>query len=370
MKSVCSISLMTLILAVWTHSTCGGAPDPASSAPSARHAPASAPARPMDAAGIVNQLADQLELSDAQRTQYDALVAKYKDRWQGQAHRAGELRDLARAYRQARQGGETQRADEIRQQMRDLGGVRGQALGDFFNEVRAILTPEQAKTLDEFRQTMRGQTADAPAAGAGLRQIIQRLPDELGFAADQRTKFDALVAEQRAARTNQRGEVRPLVESLRAARQAGDNAQVAELEKQLADKRAAGGNGQTFLEKLQPILTDEQKAKLQDLRAKLGAAAQAPGDVRQVLQAARQLDLTEEQRGRLREIMRTTAAAARDAKDTDARTKLAASVKQKIVAMLDTDLAGKLEQMLAEAPRSGQAGPRGTSGAGGGRQQP
>ncbi len=370
MKSVCSISLATLTLAIWTHSACFGAPGPAASAPSARHVPAGASARPMDAAGIANQLADKLQLSDAQRTQYNALVAKYKDRWQGQAGRAGALRDLARAYRQARQSGDAPRADEVSQQMRELGGARGQAVREFLDEVKPILTTEQLKKLDEFRQTMRGRMAGAQAPGGGLRQLVRRLPDELGLTADQRTKFDALVAEQRAAAAGPRDELHPLVESLRAARQAGDDAQVAGLEKQLADRRAAGGSPQTFLEKLQPILTDEQKAKLQDLRAKLGAAAQAPGDVRQVLQTARRLDLTEEQRGRLREIMHTTTTAARDAQDADARTKLAASVKQQIVAMLDTNQAEKFEQMLGKAPRAGQAGPRGAGGAGGGRQQP
>ena len=312
-------------------------------------------------------LPDRLELNDAQRKSYDEIAAKYKAQWEESQDQGGQMRELAGQYRQARQDGDTERADQIRRQMEELGNGRAQVMPEFFKEVEAILDEQQIEKLDEFRQELRQQ---AGGPDLGLRQLIRRLPEELNLTEEQKAKFDELVAEQRQSAEQRREasrELRPLIEEIRQARRAGDEKRAAELQAELEAKRAGMGP-QSLLDKLEPILTDEQKAKLAELKKSL-SAPDGPGDVRRLLETASRLDLSEEQRAKLKEIRRwAMAAGGKSQTDAEAGTELAQAVKKQITEMLDANQANEFERLLADGPRHGER--RGhDEGQGGGRDK-
>jgi len=323
----------------------------------------------MSLADVAGRLANRLELTDQQRTQYDGIVDKYTNAWAEAQNAAAQRRDLARQAREARQSGDEKHADELRAQMDKLGAGPAQLLGQFADAVEPILNPQQVAKLDEFRQQAQQRLGQA-ARAAGMMELVQRLPAELKLDADQKAEFDALVAEQR----QRIEEVQPLMRELRQARQSGDQARVADLEKQIAEKRGAGDGERVFYQKLEGILSAEQKAKLAELRAKAAGTQAAAANVRTLFQTARKLDLSPEQKNRLREIMRgVTGSVPEGAANADARADLAQRVKQQIVEMLDAKQAAEFEKLLqAEQRPSGgnRPGAGRTRGAGNRSGQP
>ena len=301
----------------------------------------------MSLADVAARLANRLELTDQQRTQYDGIVDKYTNAWAEAQNVAAQRRELARQAREARQSGDEKHADELRAQMDKLGAGPAQLLGQFADAVEPILNPQQVAKLDEFRQQAQQRLGQA-ARAAGMMELVQRLPAELKLDADQKAEFDALVAEQR----QRIEEVQPLMRELRQARQSGDQARVADLEKQIAEKRGAGDGERVFYQKLEGILSAEQKAKLAELRAKAAGTQAAAANVRTLFQTARKLDLSPEQKNRLREIMRgVTGSVPEGAANADARADLAQRVKQQIVEMLDAKQAAEFEKLLQAEQR-------------------
>jgi Spy/CpxP family protein refolding chaperone len=314
---------------------------------------------------MARRLAENLQLTPEQQAQYDEIVAKYADKWGGGAGQSEEMARLREQFREARQAGDDARAEELGRQMRELGGARMQVFRDFLNEVRPILTDEQRARLDEFRESWRARGRGMAEEFGRWREMIRQVRSELQLTDEQNARLDELLAEQRAAMAARREELRPLWEELRAARRAGDEQRVAELEEQLRQQGPLMGNVEELFQKFEPALTDEQKEKLAELKERFTPRGQAVTDVRQVLQAARRLDLRPDQRQRIREISEEAATAARRARDNTARAKLAADVKQQILALLDTDQATRFEELLSraarQAPRRG-AGMRGEEG--------
>ncbi|MEW6249847.1 MAG: Spy/CpxP family protein refolding chaperone, partial [Planctomycetota bacterium] len=277
------------------------------------------PGRQFSVEGMARRLARQLDLTPEQQQAMDALVTKY----QAQPGR-GDARELMREMRAAQQAGDEARAAELRAALRDRGEATRTQMEQFFTELEPLLTDEQKLRLTDLRARSRMQR-DAGQRGFGARELVRRLPDELALTPDQRTAFDALMAEQRAQweqmGADWRG-MREVREQLRQAREAGDEQRVAELEAQLQRSRPQPPNFDEFFSKLEPILTDEQKARLTQLRTdppQPGAARGRAPDVAQILRTAQQLELTDQQRQRLRTIAREVRSAERGAADAAGR---------------------------------------------------
>ena len=358
MRNLCLIGIIMLVAALAAPAQDGGrlqrGPRPAlGRGPNGAGAAAFGP--------LVRRLAAELNLTDAQKPQYDALVAKYQAQAESQPAQRDSLRELARQLRDARQSGDTARAEEIQTQMREARGSGLQSLRGFLAELEPLLDDAQREKLASFR-TRLGRGADASGRGADLRSLMQRLPTELGLSEQQRTQYQTLVAEQRQQlQQNQQRwrELQPLLDELRAARDSGDQARVAELQAQLDQQRPTPPDFQSFFAKLEPILTDDQKAKLTELRANAGPAAQGPTDVRQVLRAAQQLDLTDQQKERLKEIAREAQSVERASADAAGRVERTSVVKQRVLEVLDPNQAAQFERLMARGERPGRAGPRG-----------
>lgn len=323
---------------------------------------------------VADRLADELKLTQEQRTKYDALVAKFQAQANETAQESGrdELRALAEQLREARRSGDEQKAEEIRAQMRALRPGRGGVVPAFLDEVATILTPEQQEVLSQFRDRQR-QRDDGARRGGDVRELIRTLPEELGLTDEQKTRFDELLAEHRQEmreRIDQAREARPQLEKeLQQAHEAGDQARIAELEAQLEALRPEVAGFQDLFDRLQPILTPEQQAKLEKLRADLAARARpAAGDVQNLLRAARRLELNDEQEGKLRQIAQDARQAERQgAPDDPAQAELAKTVKSQLLEILTAEQKTEFERLLtAERPgRGGRPGPAGRPGRGG-----
>src|SRR4030042_1912222 len=166
---------------------------------------------------VARILPEQLELTDTQREQYAAIVAKYEGKWAGLGEQRDKVRDLQAQYAQARESGDQQRATEIREQIRDIRRGQGQVLREFLGEVQAILDPEQVTRLDNFRRTMQRRPGTGPGFRGGMREMFERLPDELGLDADQYAQYQELLKQQRTRMEEQRErwcEIRPLIDEM------------------------------------------------------------------------------------------------------------------------------------------------------------
>ncbi len=316
----------------------------------------------MSLAEVARRLAAELQLTDEQRAQYDPIVAKYNNAWEEAKNQAAQRQNLSAQMRQARRSGDEAKAAELKTQIDALGEGRPKILKEFTAEVEPILTADQVTKLNQFRQQVRQRVGNVAAAELAWEQV-QRLPDELNLTPEQRDKFDQLAADEQARRQQNRQkleELRPLLQELRKAKAGGDTERAAELERQLSEQRP-DASLKPFFAKLEPILTDEQKVKLAELRQRVAKAVQAgPDTVRGVLAAARQLDLNDQQKARLREIVRDATAAARDENMTlEARAALAERVKSQITEMLDANQAAQFEKLLQAESRPGRGLRRG-----------
>lgn len=321
---------------------------------------------------VAHRLAEELELSEAQQKQYDEIVARFQARAQERQEERARLRELGQQYREARQSGDDARAAEIRAQMREVGAGRGQLVREFLTEVETILDAGQVQKLQQFRERLRW----AAQRGADAREWLRTLPDELGLEPAQRAQYELMLMEHRRRVAQDLEEWRAwrteLQGQLREAEAAGDSARVEELQAQLMEARPGPPDFEPFFEKLETILTDEQKAKLDELRDRFAPGVGRLEDVRTILQAAKRLKLNNEQEDRLKAIIRDAQAAERKGRrDPQSRSERAAAVKRQIMEILNADQKAEFERLLrqAERPRMRGPGQPGVEPAGPGREE-
>ena len=298
---------------------------------------------------MVQRLPEQLNFTEEQQALFDALVEEYQPQWDAARGRRGEMRALVEQMREARRNGDAARADEIRDQMREMGRGDGRFMREFMSDVEPILNEDQLARFHQMRQRFERRHGRSRAAGEA-RRLLRELPEALEMTNEQRAQFDEILAAQRG----QRRDMRPLFDALRAAREDGDEARVEELTAELEAKREAMRNPDALFEKIKPLLTDEQRARLAELRAQL-ARDKGPRDLRAILEAAKQLDLTSEQRDQLKTIMRETQVVQeRGRLSRRDRAELARATKTQIADLLDADQKAEFERLLEKRVQRGE----------------
>lgn len=319
---------------------------------------------------MAQRLANQLNLTPEQRTQFNTLITQYRTQWQAQQQgsQSPSMRALLQELRTARRNGDEAKAAELRAQLKAAGGAGRDVMQSFFADVEKILTDEQVTKLDQLRRRFQNR----PGVQDRMQQraaFLDRLPAELEMTPEQQAAFEALREKGRtqlqAARAQQE-ELRPLRQELRQAREAGDDARVAELEAELKGKRPAGQAPGELLKELGDLLTPAQREKLQALveenRAGLRAGGEGPAlSLRQIASAAKQLNLDVAQREQLKQILREAQQARRPGADggsPPAPGEGVQALRDKIMDMLDADQKAQFEQLL-QARRPGPGGPAG-----------
>jgi hypothetical protein len=308
---------------------------------------------------MARQLANRLDLTEEQRLQYDALLEAYSLRWR-EANGSGDMAALGEQFRAAREAGDQEQIDQLRERMRQATGRRGEMIDGFLSEVETFLNEDQLARLGEMRERMNRQR-EGDRRRREMRRLISELPDALQLTEAQRAQFDEILGSRRADMGRMREqwrEMRPLIEEYREARRAGDDALAEELRAEIDAARPKPPDPEALLTQIEQMLDTSQKATFAELRASyLGPPGQREErrpqqqlDLRRMIQAARRLDLDEAQRDRLKEITREAQRLA-GRLDREERDKLALQTKAEILQMLDTNQANEFERMLEKQGR-------------------
>lgn len=295
---------------------------------------------------MLNRMADELELDESQRVQFDEITASHRQRMQEVGQRWRELR-------QATRDGDEQRAAELRAEL-ESARPPGDGFSSLLDEVRPLLRDDQLERL----QTMQDRMQERRRQGEMYRRIMTELPEELGLDDAQREQWDEILASRREQRRQRWEEMRPVWEEMRTAEEAGDEQRLAELRQQLEGARPDPQEMfATFFEQLEGMLRDDQKEILDAYRTEfgIGAAAESgePGDLRNILRAVKRVRLNNEQREAVRDIERDAGRARReiDRRDAEAHKQLAKSVKQQLTKILDAEQTREFEENLARLDR-------------------
>ncbi len=308
---------------------------------------------------LAEQLPTQLKLDAAQAQQFDALVAEQRAAIEGDesARRLAELGDTLRAAQQAK---DYPRVREITAEMRALRD-RSNWTPAFLDKVGGLLREDQRPALDSVRTRLSLQDRRAQSGANRLERTVMRLRNQLGLTPEQEPQFDGLVEQfrerfaaadaDRAAGDDAR---RKLLDDLRTAQAAHDTAKLNDIEKQLSARRDAELTLlDEFFDELDPLLSDDQRAYLEQYRDDAALPGGGVDNVRTVLRAARRLELQDEQRSALRQIERDAIAAQRQLKrrDKEAQSALAAKTRDQIRELLTETQAADFERLLSRSGR-------------------
>ncbi len=296
------------------------------------------------------RLAERLELDETQKAEYDRIMAEYRPKLEALGARRAEIRA-------AMDSGDTETADRLRAEMESGGGMMG-LMQEAIAELEPSLNPDQLARLDQMRSRFGGPGGDR----AEFQRILSELPDTLKLDENQRQQLDELVDTRREEMRERMSQMRPIFEEMRAAREAGDEAKVAELEKQMEDARPSReAMLNEFFAQVDDLLTEEQKPLLVTYREALKqrqsaggeGEADAPQTVRGVIRAAARLQLSGEQRDELKRIQRQASAEVRELprNDKEGQALLAGQVKDKIAALLDAEQQAEFEKALARGAK-------------------
>lgn len=301
--------------------------------------------------GMVDRIAEELQLDDAQYARLEELMAAQRD----------QMDKMFQEMREARESGDETRMQEIRARFGEGRGPGGM-FGAVFEDLRKDLRPDQIEKLDEMRENM----SNRMRGGDRLDQrAFDRLSEELKLDEQQQQQFDEIVAEfikgegDRDARMR---ELRPLFDEMRQAREDGDEAKMAELRAKFEEARASGEHGRDeVFSQIETILTPEQKetlAKFRDRGERRGRDRDRQ-DPRDLVRAARRLELSDEQSQRLDEIEKQLSEARRDVnpRDREAVTKLFEDTKADIHELLEPQQVEEFDRALERSRDRGRRQP-------------
>lgn len=212
--------------------------------PGGRRGPAGAPRMPFRE--LVQRLPQVLELTEDQQTQYDALVERYQEQMGDTEALRETMRPLVEEMREARRSGDTERAEELQQQIREQVGDRERLGPQFMEELETLLTAEQIEALHAFMAEMGGRRG--PGGAAGDPRTMLRVLRRLDLTADQQQQ------------------VREIIEASRE--------QMREIERQDRDARMA--LAEQVKEDIKAILTPEQAARMETLLEEQGPRQRGP----------------------------------------------------------------------------------------------
>ena len=294
---------------------------------------------------MYSRFADELELDDGQRQEWDRIVAARRERMREMAGRVREIRLAA-------PDGDQERVAQVRVAFSSEHGAEGVSAA--LDEIEPFLREEQVAKLWEIQDRMQSRGSDH----ANTARAIRGLPEELGLNKEQRAEFEKMLASGRQRMGQRWAEMRPLFEEMRAAREADDQQRLAELRRELEESRPAPDSMfEGFFEQLREILNADQKERLAAFQTRLAGGGddgpRGPRDVRQVLRAARRLRLEDTQKSEIRDIERVAIRAWREIgrRDKQAQARLAEAVKSEIAELLDPQQTKQFEQQLQRTAR-------------------
>ncbi len=311
-------------------------------------------ARAVDRMGwLTRVLARRLDLDAEQQAQYDAIVEKFRQQFVGDDENSP--RTLFEQMRAAREAGDRERFEQLRERLHDLRAQMAEQIEPFFDEVEQILRDDQIPILNEFREQVESRVRGQRQMQV-LRRAMRELRGRLDLTAEQAERYQELTGTIRDQMLgqHQRGEqMRELVNQMRQARAAGDEERLAELREQMRSLRPDPQHLlDAFFSGLERFLTPAQLKAVEAYREETLADADTRADreldVRRVLRAARRLRLTGEKRQQLREIEREAMREVRKLRrrDREGQALLAEKIADEIRDLLTPEQVEKFDQLL------------------------
>jgi hypothetical protein len=121
----------------------------------------------------LRRLRTELELSEEQAAQYDALYAELEKNVKQRPGGGPEMERLLQEIMKAAEEGDTERIKELREQLPDPRRHTQEVVAQFLDDVEQLLEPEQVKVLQRFRRQM--QTTGRQTELRNYFRIVRRL---------------------------------------------------------------------------------------------------------------------------------------------------------------------------------------------------
>jgi soluble cytochrome b562 len=296
---------------------------------------------------LVERLTERLALDDEQRAQIEEIVA-------AQEQRMEEHRAQWQEMREATEAGDEERAAELREQLMQQRGERGQAMEAILDQIEPLLHEDQLEQFQQIRERM--PMGPGPGRRGQMRQIMSELPDAVNMTEEQRKEFEALVDEQRAL-------MRERMQSRWQQRESEDGEDV-----RPRSRPDFGAMYDEFFEEVAQILNEDQLPLLSDYRNRVAEERRRHGrgseGVRTVLSAVKRVrGLSSDQQDAVRKIERDAMQSSREMRrDREGLALLAARVKEQITDLLDEGQVEEFERNLERLSSRGRGGERGIRG--------
>lgn len=304
----------------------------------------------------VNQMFDRVTFELSLDEQQQATLASLREQMREQMReRMQGMRERWQEIRSLQEAGDEEKARQLREELRSRGSP-WDAMDEVFDQLEPSLRPEQVGRLDDLRDRVQTQREGWERS----ETLVRDLPNTLQLDDGQKEQFRGLVRERmRGGWEERRSQMEALNEEIAAARAAGDSEKLAALYAQQDELRPnPDRNLQEFFTQLEPLLNDQQKQQLAQVREESfgAAAADAPAgggpDLKTLLRAARRARLTPEQRSELRSIEREANRAWRGARsDEAARAQVVQQVKAQVEQLLTAEQKPVFEQQLERGLR-------------------
>ena len=165
----------------------------------------------------LERVARELGLDEQQRAQFDAAFATHRDRMREAAQHAKEEET-------ADHDADAQGAD-LRSGRRPGGPESSGALEAALGDIEPILREDQLSKLWEVQDRMERQRREREHA----RGMIRDLPGDLDLQPGQRIAYQQLLNRHQEEIRIKQAELRPLLQQMREANEAGDTERLAEL---------------------------------------------------------------------------------------------------------------------------------------------
>lgn len=198
--------------------------------------------RAAEARALQRRLPDELDMTDEQRAQYDALLAEQRKQSESQRGQWAEIRPLMEELREARAAGDEERAAQIQAQI-DQKRPGPPDMDAFYGKVELFLTADQKAKLTELRSASAGARRNA---AADVRSVLRAAKQVSSLTDQQQEQLKTIMREAQAgersaadakARTELAQSVKKQITGILDAKQADEF-------EQLLQRADRGGRGQ------------------------------------------------------------------------------------------------------------------------------
>jgi len=213
-----------------------------------------------DLEAFYQRLTGEIELDEDQLAQIEEIKAAQQERME-------TFRAKRREIRAAREAGDEETANRLREEMRaefERGMGRRGPMGETVEQIEGILNDDQLQQFQTMRQSMRDEREQRMRQRFDER--YERIATDLELDDDQRAVLDEIKATQ----MEDMEAFRARWQEVRQAYDEGDEAYADELRQELIAEMRESGGPRAFMnrvwDELDPVLTEDQRVLAEELR--------------------------------------------------------------------------------------------------------